>query len=85
MSETTKAEIDLMRHSLGLSQSAKPYRNYFAATPMHSDMPTIRSLISKGMMFQGATRPSAHGDMTFYHVTDEGCALLGTTRAEAEN
>lgn len=77
----TDAEMEILRHSLGLRSSTKAYRNHFAASKGHADMKTLRSLVVKGLMTVGHTSPSG---MTFYHVTDAGCALCGTTRAEAE-
>jgi len=77
MGDITAAERKIMAHSLGMKDGNKrPYRNYFCAEDGHTDMPLIRSLIAKGMMFEGRGG--------FYHVTDAGCALLGTTREEAE-
>ncbi len=68
-------------YSLGLKSSKKPYRNHFAASPGHSDMPLIESLIAAGAMIAGRTERSG---MTFYHVTDAGCRAVGTTREAAE-
>lgn len=83
MTETSERELDIIRHSLGMTKPGKrPYRNFFAADPGHTDMPTVDGLVGKGLMFKGQTEPG--GSMSFYHVSEAGCALVGTTRAEAE-
>lgn len=81
MSAVTKAEMDTLRHSLGLTRSEKPYRNYFAVSPPGTSWDEIQGLVAKGLMFEGRRQSSG---MAFFHVSDAGCALCGTTRAEAE-
>lgn len=46
----TEKHRKLLRHTLGLDQSATPYRNRFVAGDGHSDMPLIRDLVDWGYM-----------------------------------
>lgn len=73
-----KPELDVVSHSLGISvascQRSKRkrdkklpddfYRNYFNASEGHSDMPILKALCERGLMFQGAP--------DYYHVTEAG-------------
>ncbi len=70
----TAAEIDVMRHTLGLDRAAEAYRNYFCAEPGHADMPTILDLVAKGLMRSAGTIND--GRDTIYRVTEPGRMAL---------
>lgn len=62
----TNQEVDILRHSLGLTNAKTSYRNYFNAEPGHSDMPLLRSLIEQGLMYENRHDPK------YFHVTEAG-------------
>jgi hypothetical protein len=66
-------EIDILKHSLGLSKSKKPYRNYFATDIENSEyQPIIDNLVFEKIMKLGHT--SEH--LNYYWVTDKGRRIL---------
>lgn len=69
----TKDEEAIVFHTLGLAGGGmKSYRNHFVAGPGHHDMPTLESLVKRGVMYRGNT-PGFLGnsDAVFYVV--ESC------------
>jgi len=76
MTETTKYQVELMQHALGINErNREPCRNYFHASPEHSDNSDLELLVAAGLMTSRAA-PSfcAEGDVV-YHVTDAGKEL----------
>ncbi|MBU9822983.1 hypothetical protein J1782_24120 [Rahnella sp. BCC 1045] len=76
MIETTKYQIELMQHALGINENRRePYRNYFLASGGHNANADLESLHTAGLMTSFAA-PSfcAEGDVV-YHVTDAGRAI----------
>lgn len=62
----------LLRHTLGLDQSATSYRNRFVAGEGHSDMPLIRELVDGGYMAERKLPDwCSEGDRLFM-ATDAG-------------
>lgn len=69
-------ERNVLRHTLtGSSGTNKVYRNYFAASPGHADMPTIERLVLRGLMYMGAEIPAQSG--RYYHCTEKGAHAVG--------
>lgn len=69
----TKAQREVMEHTLGLNRCAEPYRNYFFCSEGHDDLPTIRELEAAGWM-ERFNNPHSK-DMGF-RVTATGRAAL---------
>lgn len=70
---TTRAEREILEHSLGIQKiggkkTKGGYRNYFAASPGSPDYELCVGLADKGLMRQ---RPSTEG-LVYFHVTDAG-------------
>lgn len=76
MTDTTKHQIGLLQHALGINENRRePYRNYFLASGGHSDLADLESLVIAGLMtFRAAPSFCAEGDVV-YHVTDAGRAI----------
>ena len=76
----TGKELDVLGHSIGInvyharrsnkkSEKKLPkefYRNYFNATPGHTDMPILKSLMDRQLMEQN------EDNTNYYHVTELG-------------
>ena len=69
----TKNQIHLLEHSLGGKDPKKWYRNYFMASPGHSDLPDLEKLESEGFM-KRHNRPIAFCDdeSILFRVTEAG-------------
>ncbi len=70
----TEAEREILEHTLGIGRGGN--RNHFVAGENHSDMPTIRSLIEKGFMFQSALPAFLSPKDMVFEVTAAGKAAL---------
>jgi DNA-binding PadR family transcriptional regulator len=82
----TPEELKIMGHSLGVnvyhakvSKKKKDkklpqefYRNYFCASPGHSDYTTLQSLFKKGYMETW----TSFGNQQYFGVTDEGIKVF---------
>ena len=62
----TDEQMHVLRHSLGLTRTAKEYRNYYAAEPGDE---ACNALVDAGMMRRGNDIP---GGLTYFIVTEEG-------------
>lgn len=71
--QTTRYEIELLQHTLGLSeQRREPYRNHFVAGEGHNDMRHLESLERAGLMERRRSpRFLSAGDIVFA-ATDAG-------------
>jgi hypothetical protein len=80
--EITKNELNIMLHTLGLTDPCQEesYRNFFTAGPKHTDTPAILKLIDKGLMKE-VKSPSflREGDQTFV-VTEKGILIAREQR-----
>lgn len=72
----TEGEKHVLVHSLTGSGDGKVYRNYFAASPGHDDLPHIRRLLARGFMVKGRCY-SNDGQSYYYHCTAAGAAAIG--------
>jgi hypothetical protein len=80
----TPAELAIMRHTLGLSEfhpEREPYRNFFDAGdppsdghPGHSDLPTLLTLESRGLMARSRPPGFMPRETMVFHVTEAGKA-----------
>lgn len=61
-------QAKLMKHTLGLYNADEPYRNFFYATPGHSDIPHWEILCDLNF---AEKRKNEDGGFTF-RVTEEG-------------
>ena len=68
----TEEQRDIIRHSLGLGMSSKPYRNRYC---IRDGEPRLEALVSAGWMERGDTLNS--GRDRYYHVTEAGAAAVG--------
>ena len=69
-------QLDILRHSLGLSRGSRVYRNHFVTGPGSDDFDHCESLVAAGLMVKRAGHPLSGGDPV-YHVTDSGKAVVG--------
>jgi hypothetical protein len=78
---TTKAQREILRHSLfGSSRAKKPFRNYFCETVGGEHESDIAKLIELGLMKRGHT---INGGRDYYvHVTEAGAAEIDTLLPE---
>ena len=76
----TQEQLDLMRHTVGMVGGKKPYRNYFAADEGHCDWELLNGLVEMGLMVK-RNAPLSPGSI--FHLTDQGCWMLGLTGTEA--
>ncbi len=65
-------QIELMLHSLGLTNSKKSYRNHFAAAPNTDDHIEILKLVELGFMKKGGILNEGESLLIVYHVTKSG-------------
>lgn len=80
----TDEQTDIIRHSLGLTQSKKPYRNHYCANISDS---RLEPLAEAGLMERGSV--INEGRLRYYHVTQAGAQAVGlscrfTTERENE-
>ncbi len=71
--ELTDEQKDIIRHSLGLGYSKKPYRNYYCAS--FGD-PKLKELARIGAMTEG--RIINRGENQYYLVTPAGAEAVGS-------
>jgi len=76
----TQEQLDLMRHTAGMVGWKKPYRNYFTADDGHSDWETLNELVEMGLMVK---RNSPLSPGSIFHLTDQGCWMLGISGTDA--
>ncbi len=75
--EITEKEIQILKHTTGLSRGPKPSRNYFASEESGTDYDTIQGLVEKGLMAGGRRHP-LNEDLLNYWVTSEGFKAIGS-------
>lgn len=69
-------EEKVLRHTLtGSNSSGEVYRNYFAASADHRNMPEIRRLLCVGFMCEGKQMPNS--GFRYYHCTEAGARAIG--------
>lgn len=68
---TPQEHIDIITHSLGLTNSKKPYRNRYCA---NSNDTRMTEMVQLGLMEPGHT--INEGRSQFFHVTDNGAKLV---------
>ncbi|MBO1515580.1 hypothetical protein [Metabacillus bambusae] len=72
----TAAQIENMKHALGLPRSKKPYRNRFYT---ESDDKSWNDLVEKGL---AGKRSGWEEDMSYFYVTEKGLDFLGVEAPE---
>lgn len=76
MIELTDQERHVLRHTLtGSSGTDEVYRNYFAASEGHHDMPALTRLVMAGLMYVGEAVPGQGS--RYYHCTAQGARAVG--------
>ena len=76
MTDTTKHQLELMQHALGINENRRePYRNYFLASGGHSDNAHLESLVAAGLMSSRTAPSFCAEDDVVYHVTEAGREL----------
>jgi hypothetical protein len=76
MIELTDQERHVLRHTLtGSSGTDEVYRNYFAASDGHHDMPALTRLVMHGLMYVGEIVPGSTS--LYYHCTAQGAMAIG--------
>jgi hypothetical protein len=73
MESDVRRQEQIIRHSLGLDQAVRPYRNHFAAARGSDDFAACEALVARGFMERG--QGLSYG--CYYHVTKEGAASVG--------
>ena len=73
----SEGEIHVLKHTLGLDRSKKPYRNYFVAGGGHHEQPMIDALVERGLMRDAGRSGFIDYEHTVYQVTLAGKKLLG--------
>jgi hypothetical protein len=68
----TKAQLDLMVHTLGSWYKKNWYRNHFVAGPGHSDMDNLLALEKLGFMAKSRRPSFCPEDQIVFHVTEKG-------------
>ena len=76
----TQEQLDLMRHTVGLDRKKTPYRNHLFADDGHVDWLLLTELVEMGLMTKHESPISP--DFVF-HLTDQGCWMLGLAGTEA--
>ena len=76
----TQKQLDLMRHTCGISQTGRPYRNHFSADDGHSDINDLYALAGMGLMTVGLS--SSSPDKVFC-LTNRGYQMLGLSGTDA--
>lgn len=70
---TTKYQLDLMCHALGLRQKGdQSHRNYFAADPGSKDYEEWVLLVKSGLAECFGSKPQIFGSLVGFSVTDAG-------------
>ena len=80
--ELTPAQIDDMRHMLGMTGTARRgqwgYRNHYAAGINDvSTLASMRQMVEAGFLEEGHTTVN----MTYFYCTREGCKAAGLSKA----
>lgn len=76
VTEVDEHERQVLRHTLtGSSGTDEVYRNYFAASAGHFDLPTLERLISAKLMRRG--KPISGDAGHYYHCTAAGAKAVG--------
>ena len=75
MSDLTKNQIDILKHTVGFDSGTPFYRNHFVAGEGHYDMPDIKILVEADMMIERKA-PSWMNDDPVFLVTEKGKELL---------
>lgn len=78
----TSAQIDDMRHMLGMTGSARKgqwgYRNHYAASHGSTEvLASMAQLVAMGLVEDGASTLT----MQYFHCTHEGCKVAGLSKA----
>lgn len=76
----TAAQLDLLRHTLGLNYKDEPWRNHFMAGADHSAMADLSALESAGMMICRPAPAFCAKDDLIFHVTEHGRAYAMARR-----
>jgi len=67
-------QVKLLWHTLGLHTGrSTPYRNYFVASPGHTDMETLKEMGAIGLMAH--TPKICEENNVVFHVTEKGLKL----------
>jgi len=69
----TYDEKALIRHTIGLDRSDIAYRNHFAASEGHADLPLLDGLVARGLMVR---ETAAYTPGFTYRVTAAGKTAL---------
>jgi hypothetical protein len=72
-------QLDILRHSLGLTRSKTPYRNHFVTGPGSKDHPSCMALVDAGLMERNAPTDLS-GGMDCFMVTDAGKLVVDSAR-----
>ena len=74
-SETIVADLENLRHMLGIASNTKPrdygYRNYFNTSADTPDGKSMQRLVDLGLV----VRNQRNGD--YWHATEAGCKAVG--------
>lgn len=68
-------QLEILRHSLGLTRSKEAYRNHFVTGPGSDDHPTCMALVEAGLMKRHQPSALTGGDDCF-SVTEAGRAYV---------
>ena len=71
-----KKEKHILRHSLGLNQRKRSYRNHFVTGPGSKDFEDCEALVSKGLMNKRKYSLNEISEEYIYCVTDQGRKAL---------
>lgn len=74
--DLTRQQLTLLEHTLGGKDPEKWYRNYFVASPGHTDLKDLRALESMGLMKTMKTPTFLDDDSIVFMVTESGKDLL---------
>lgn len=80
MQSISTQEKQVLFHTLGINYRDEAFRNYFVAGSTHSDMPTIISLIRKGLMCAGGTSITSYEQ--YFYVTEAGKIIARKLKKE---
>ena len=74
MAEPTPGQAHTIRHSLGITRAAKPYRNHYCIVLPGLEMEAyMDAMVAAGWMRRGIEEQY----MRTYHVTEAGAAAVG--------
>lgn len=79
MFRPSKKQIELLRHTLGLSQGSTEYRNHFCADVGHDDYEDLMELCREGYMYKVEKQPD-WTEGVFFMATNEGKAIARSVR-----